>query len=568
MGVGPATFNSGGQSSQHYIPGVYSRPNYIVNEGGGVSSGNVVILGYSELGKPNELLVFSSANDARAELLSGEGLTGVVEAFRPGGDIVPQQIGFMRVNPGTQSQRALQKSAVDVFVVKSSSYGVPMNQVRLKFSAGTTAGTHKIETEYKGNTETFDDIERKSIEIQYTGAGTPATLTIDATKLTTAITGAAADNLDITLADYQTVSELAQFINNQTAYTATVVADEILDSPSELDMVTAIDILTAPVTLKSDYQAVFEALELSAYIGEVTKSGANRQVPDYDAALVYLTGAVSGAYTVTEFLASLAALETADVQLVGTSSTDAAVHSLIKDHCVSMSSVEGRKERQFLVGGAAGETVAQVVTRAKNLNVDLGQVCTPGYYDFNDAGKRVLYAPSYYACKLLGLTSASAVNEPSTNKTVGHLGWEKAYKNPELETLIKGGVTAGGKDESENNITVRAVTAYQGTALQRNESSMKRIQFFQDRDLRKRIERATIGTPLIGEKKLAVVDTVFERAILDWKASGLIVANGSSLYSGYTRRIVGDQILIEYNTWNTSPTNFVFIAHNISVLSQ
>jgi len=149
MGVDPAIFSSAGQRSQHYIPGAYSRNNFIANEGGGVSSGNICILGDVDLGEPQKLLVFDSANDARAELQSGAGLEGVIQAFKPGNDLTPQQVGFMRVNPGTQSSRTLELSAVDVFTVKSFSYGVPMNQLRLKFSAGTVVGSHKIETEKK-----------------------------------------------------------------------------------------------------------------------------------------------------------------------------------------------------------------------------------------------------------------------------------------------------------------------------------------------------------------------------------------------------------------------------------
>ena len=95
-----------------------------------------------------------------------------------------------------------------------------------------------------------------------------------------------------------------------------------------------------------------------------------------------------------------------------------------------------------------------------------------------------------------------------------------------------------------------------------------RETLYQDGDLRTRMERALIGTPNLGNTQLAAVDSIFERTIQDWFALGIIVANGGVLYDGYTRNIVGDQIVIEYNTWNTAPTNFVFITHNISVLTQ
>ena len=91
---------------------------------------------------------------------------------------------------------------------------------------------------------------------------------------------------------------------------------------------------------------------------------------------------------------------------------------------------------------------------------------------------------------------------------------------------------------------------------------------YQARDLRQRFERAFIGTPNIGNAQLAKVDTIFERAIKDWFAEGIIVSSEGQLYTGYTRRIVADQIVVQYNTWDTAPTNFVFTTHNISVLVQ
>ena len=568
MGVNPATFSSAGQISQHYIPGAYSRRNFVSNEGGGVSAGNICILGYAELSEPKVLSVFDSANDARTALKSGEGLEAVIQAFAPGNDLTPQQVGFIRVNPGTQSERTLLLSAVDVFTVKSYSYGVPMNQVRLKYSAGTVVGSYKIETEFQGETSETDDIERDSFSIQYTGAGTPATMTIDATTLVTAITGgASSDDLSITLADYPTISELVQYIDNHASYTATILTDTITQLSTDLDAVTTVDLLAA-YTVKSDYQALYEALVADPLLGDVTKEGIIRAVPTVDADYVYLTGATTGAYTTTEFTDALEVLEQEDVQLMATPSTEAAVHILIKNHCVSMNAVEGKRERQFYVGGATGEDETAVKLRASNLNSSFGSLCAPGYYAYNDLGVETLYAASYLGCKQVGMVSALSLNNPTTSKTMNILRWEKDYTRSQLNELIKGGVLTGARDQDGVYITIRSITTYQGSLLQKNEASIMRESLYQSADLRTRMEKALIGTPNLGDAQLATVDSIFERAIQDWKGQGIIVANGGLLYSGYTRRIVGDQIIVEYNTWNTAPTNFVFITHNISVLVQ
>lgn len=567
-GPGPATFSSAGQISQHWIPGAYSRNNFVSNEGGGVSSGNICILGFAETGEPSKLLVFDSANDARAELTAGEGLEGIIQAFKPGNDLTPQQVGFIRVNPGTQSSRVLQLSASDRFTVKSFSYGVPMNQVRLKLSAGTTAGTRKIETEYKGATEVTDNIEKKSFSLQYVGAGSAAVMTIDATTLATTITGGpGGEDLSITLADYPTISELVSFIDNQTGYSATIITSIITEKSTEIDAVTGQDILTASYTVKSDYQALYEALQADPLLGEITKEGIIRNLPDNDADFVYLTGGTSGLYTTTEFTNSLEVLEQEDVQLLATPSTELAVHVLIKDHCVTMNSVEGRKERQFYVGGALGETVDQVKTRNATLNSAFGSNCSPGYYNFNDSGVETLYAPSYYGCQQVGMVSALALNTPTTHKTANILRWEKDYKRSEINDLVKNGTLVGAKDDDGLYITIRSLTTFQGALLQKNEASIQRETLYQAADLRRRMEKGLVGTPNLGNDQIATATSIFERAIKDWAGLGIIVPNNGVLYSGLVITINGDIISIEYNTWNTAPTNFVFITHNISVLS-
>jgi hypothetical protein len=569
MGVNPAIFTSAGQRSEHYIPGGYSRRNYIPNAGGGVSAGNVCILGESRAGEPHKLLVFSSANDARATLESGTGLEGVLKAFNPGGGLVPQQIGFMRVNKGTQSGRTLTKTGADVFSVKSFSYGVPMNQVKMKLEAGTISGSHKRTTEYKGSQFIQDNVERKSFSIQYTGAGSAAVMSISTTALSTTVTGGpGGENLSITLADYPTVSELVQYIEDHSAYTATVLTNDSTESTALFDLVTAQDIDTAAYTVKSDLQAIIEAFESSVLLEDVTLISATRIIPDNDTDWVYLTGATDGAYTTTEWGEALDNLLEEDIQLVATPVTTEAIHVLIKNHCDTANGVEGKAERQFYVGGAWGEDVSAVSARAAVLNSEYGSLCSPGFYDYNDAGVKTAYAASYYACKQVGALSALNLNNPTTWKTISHLGWEKDYKKSELNTLIQAGVLCGGKKPDGSLITVRSITTYQGSLLQKNEASMMRESLYMNRDLRTAVETALTGTPLLGETQLAAVDAIFYRKINEWFKAGLIVKgeDQANLFWGYTRRIVGDQIQVEYNTYDTAPTNFTFITSNHNVL--
>ena len=102
MGVSPAKFDSAGQSTQHYIPGNYSRRN-TVGAGSGVSSGNLCIIGSSMGGKPLTLHSVADKAEAKDLLVSGSLLDGVVQAFNGSNTYIPQQVFCMRVNVGTQS---------------------------------------------------------------------------------------------------------------------------------------------------------------------------------------------------------------------------------------------------------------------------------------------------------------------------------------------------------------------------------------------------------------------------------------------------------------------------------
>lgn len=568
MGVQPVTFSSAGQSSQHLIPGGFSRRNYIPSNGGGVSAGNVVILGDSRLGKPGELLIFSNASEAQSTLLSGDGLEGVIQAFDPGNDIVPQQIGFVRVNDGSEASTTLLNSEDEIIAMDSFDYGLPMNQIRRKFSAGTAASTYKVEVIYKGNSVTIDNIVRESFSILYSGSGDPATITITPTTLSTACTGSTDDNLTITLADFPTVEELVTYINGQTNYTATLLTADGTQLSTHLDSITGVSILSE-LDIKSNLQAVIEAFESIPYVTNVTFEHTSRILPDVDTDYVFFTGGTDGAYTTTEWNTVLSYLLEKDVQFISTPVVTEAIHILIKNHCVQASSVEGKAERQFYVGCDIGETVDEAIERSKNLNSMYGSLCYNGYYQYNDSRIKTLYSASYFACKQVGMLSALAINNPTTWKSFNILGWEYELTKSQLNSLIANGVLAGGKKPNGTLITVRSVTTFQGNLLQKNEASCMRESLYIDRDLRTTIENALTGTPILGVSSLSAVDTIFERKIQEWYNLGIVVKGADKpLYWGYTRTIVADAIYINYTCYIATPNNFQFTTSNHAIYAE
>jgi hypothetical protein len=563
-----AVFNSGGEQSTHYLPGAFSRLKYIKGTGGLVSSSNACFLGDCRGGKPNELLVFGSPAEAEEILRSGPLLDSVKHSFSPGGGLTPQRIGAIRVNPGTQATRVYQETAETMITATAWDYGLHTNQLKSKFEAGTTSG-HKITTSFQNNDEeVFDNVERESISIQYTGSDTVGTIEITKTALIT--TDDSGVDLNLLFTIYPKIEDLVNYINDQANYTCSLIGLSTHKS-SHLDSVTAgTDIKTSAVTLNSDLQAIIETMISSAWIFTATfnTSAGAREVPDYDASWVYFGGAVDGAYTTTEWTASLTYAENQNIQLIGTPAEDSATHAMIKTHCNSMNSVTGKNERQFIVGGASGETVAQIGARAIALTTEFGALASPEFkhYDFDDLSKTKTWSPAYYAAKLIGMNVALSLNEPVTFKNVDVLSFEKTFTIPETEELIKNGVMVGIKHRRSGQlITARGVTTYQGSELQKNEFSMMREALFVSRDLREAVESSFVGKAM-SNNLLGGVDAIVYGKLSTYYDMGLF--NGDPPYWGYVKTVLGDQIKIEYDANLTPPTNFIFVTSHMHVYAS
>lgn len=565
MGVSPAVFQSGGKLSQHVIPGGYSRIDFVQGFGGNASANNAVIMGDSRGGEPNKLLWFSSPSEAEDVLRDGSLLDAIRLAFSPGGGYVPQRIGAMRVNPGTQASYNVQGGGETQIVLKAWDYGLHGNQVKFKIENGTTTGkklTVKFQTEDEIVT---DNIAKSAFKIQYTGSG--STVTMDITKLKLTTTVDASGDLDLEFATYGTVQDLVNYINDQDDYTAEVVGGAETLETTKLDSLSSQNIKTSEYTALANLQALIDAMGDIGWFGSATfnSSATSRSVPDNLSSWTYLTGATDGAYTASEWAASLTAMESEDVQMIASPSTDSAVHLLIKAHVSKMNSVTGKSERQALLGGAASETVAQVKTRAQNLALDTVLLGDLTFKQYDSAGVIQIWAPSYYACMLMGQAVALALPEPMTNKEVNILEVVNARTDSEIEELIKGGVCVARRDRTGRFVTVRSVTTFQTDTLQRNEFSMMRTALYVSRDLRTTIEQSFVGRAATNSL-LSDIDATASRKLVQYTDLGFF--SGDPAYQGYKRTVAGDQVKIEFEANLTAPTNFVFITSHLTVFSD
>jgi hypothetical protein len=573
MGVKPQIFLANGKASQHLDPGAFSDLNFLQGAGGAVSINRGVILGDSRGGLPNTLLWFTSDTQARDTLRSGPLLDAVIHAFDPGNDLRPQAVAAWRVNPGLKAGFTVQGNtgAINLILLTAWDNGLHGNQVKFKLEPGTNAGK-KLTMGFQANTPiVLDDIDRPSITVRYNGTCTTATCSISKTDLTTSIDGGG--GLSVPFASFPTLDDVVNYINDQANYVATLLGTGSSKS-TELDVGGSVVIKATTATFKSTLQAIIDAFASMPWIGSAlfNTGAASRAIPDNYATYTYLTGGTDGAYTSSEMTAALTLLEQENVQLVGTSSEDAAFHLLVKSHCEKMNSRTGKSERQFIVGGAAGESVSAFQTRCVTLNSTAGMCAYPGFVfsDFNDPTKTKTWSPAYYAARLLGQAIAVAPNEPLTNKQLSHFGWEKTLTQSEIESCIALGGCVGKRKKDGSFVTARSINTYQGSELAKCEFSMMREALFMARDLRSAIENVFIGRALTLDL-LGFVDAVFAGKMALYKDMGLVVADqnhGNRVYWGYVKSVNGDTVRIEYSCNLVAPFNFAFIVQNMGVFAS
>lgn len=562
MGIGAAVFESAGCISEHYIPGVYTRNN-IVSAGNGISSGNVCILGESVGGKPHTLLVAGDKAEAKEQLLSGSLLEAVSHAFSGSRVYTPQYIYFMRVNPATPSQLLLQGGGVDVLKVTSSDYGAHTNSLKLLVKDNRAeGGGYSVSVSYKGNTSTTSNISRPSFSIRCSEAGTTGTITIDAKGVSLKLDSEETATT-IAYSECELISDLVTRINETDKYNAIIIDSDPTAATSDLDYISNIALGGEAVTIYSDLSAIIAAIKKLPYIGSVElvvddTSGiaAPRNPLDDTTSYLYFTLGSESPATMADWIDALAALETYNIQIVTTPSTNSAIHSLIADHCTTMSSTTRRRERTFIVGMPLGTTIARGIEEAKLLNTHLGSVIIDGATCSDPlTGSSVTISPAILACKMAGIEGATSPSVCLTNKALNLTSITRRYVDAEYNRMIAGGLMPFGTNDSGDIICIRAMTSYQGNSLIQNERSMVRAMLYMDRDLRNAFAPRIGTTTAPSESEIIQVLSMKGK---EWLSRDLVTDGGSEPVFDTKVKFVGDKIYITYSRYIRAPTNFIF----------
>ena len=567
MGVSPAIFESGGQRSEHYVPGVYGR-SFNVSSPSGISAGNLCILGKSNGGQPYKMIELSGLADAKETLVGGELLDAIAHAFSASNTYIPQKVYAMRVNDGTQSQTILVNGATDLLKLKSWDWGVHTNQLKILVATGTTAGSKKITLAYKEMSETIDNIINAALTVSYYGDGDTPTVTVGKDSISFGAVipsgepdeGTPTDTLTVSFADFDTLESLAAYINNSDVWQANVVGNNAELASVKLDTITSAAVEETGTTLYANFDAFLTAISSMQLIGSVEILDSNtRQVPDNTDSYVYFTGGTVGSYGTQQWTNALSALELEDVQIIATPSTESAVHALISTHCTTMSNVINRKERTAILGGAVGISDESAISAAQGLNNKLISYCCDNPIKVNlISGKTETLSGAMLGVMLAAMESSMSPNNPLTFKQLNVLGFTKTRKVSNITTLIKAGIMVcnSNPENLTEYICIRALTTFQGNDLINNERSMVREDLFMNRDLRAQFK------PVIGSEGISVnaaIRTLIDRAA-EWALNGYIIPTDDNQNVWDIKvRINGDKVYITYSRYLAAPVNFVFI---------
>lgn len=204
--------------------------------------------------------------------------------------------------------------------------------------------------------------------------GTTASVTITATDLTTSVVGGSGANLSLKLADFKKLGDLAQFINSQTGYKASVATALYAQTASTaLDAGTfamASDFDSKPARLKKDAFGFFDKLSkgsANVQLGLTTAARASSGLPDAQSTF-FLAGGSKGSTSAANIVSAIDALKKLRGNFVvplfsrdatsdiadgltdpASSYTISGIHAAVSSHVIEMSKLKTRRHRQAFV---------------------------------------------------------------------------------------------------------------------------------------------------------------------------------------------------------------------------
>lgn len=562
------------------IPGVYTKSEFPPNLGGGGTSLNVVaIIGQGKGGVPHnasgfkdeeKFSVLTSVAQAIDLIRGADGLPMTEFFLSPSKNpnLSPPQLAlFFRVDPAIRGSATLDATATPTIDLVSTRWGQLANQISRKIESATTLG-HKVTIKFQGKVlAEQDDVGFEYMEIEYTGAGTPATLDITATSLTTAVTGGnPIDSFVLLFADFPKLGDLVEYINEQADYTCTLKDKSNADTTT-FDAVTAAD-LTSAVIAVAHVEALIQFITENSQ-GELVAtltSAATRDDIDNDSSFIFLTSGTEGTTTNSEWAAALALMEKFSINHVLAATGDATINAMVDQHVIDMSKITAKRNRSAGFGAVSGLTQTARKVESKAVNSARSEYWMTEFSrpDSQNDNITKLFAPFFGAALGAGIRFGNHETISATFKDVNATAVSETLNQVEADSIIN----AGGSylQREERGIVVgHNVTTFQGQNLILNLPSMLRTADAITLDSQAKIKLRIAG--LLKAPSASVIKNMQNflltvllpgyRDVKGWLTDDLI--SGDPAFSDIEFKLSGDRFDFSFTGIIPAPLHFVFI---------
>ena len=424
----------------------------------------LALLGECTGGEPGAVQFFSEPLVARKTLKGGELLKACEKAWNPvsstkegvelGGANI---IAVIRTNNATKSKLEIIKDNPDKpqIVFQSKDWGSNTNY-QIKIQDGTTDGTKllTIHDQSEDIYESFDNLGRL-FSIGYTGEQPYAELNVfrDSEGIVWFQTkigeDAASAEEDIKIAlnrnVYKTMRSLVLDLQSYENYrVVSAVRYNLRITVADLDFVTGMNIkateLNPTYSVTAVYADIAQYLQTNSRLIEVLSfdrtQGEIGNLENY----AFLTGGEEGT-SPASWIKYFDQLANFDIDYIVPLTADISIHAELAEHVNTCSGTMGR-ERRGVVGGNVGETVAETIQRARDLNSSRMQVVHGGFYDVNSNSELELYAPYVLAAQHAGRVTFLPDGESATHDVYRMSNPEYKLEGSEISQLLQGGCLA------------------------------------------------------------------------------------------------------------------------------
>lgn len=324
----------------------------------------------------------------------------------------------------------------------------PGDLAALGVAAGLYVSAQESEIEFSvkrqdtNTNESFQVEAEVALSVGY--VGTSASLQIADGVMTITVVGGAGQSLTIDLSQYPTMADLAAFINSQTGYSASSIANSNNLSPLRLDEVSAVGIASSgdvePGRIKRAAYNMALKISQSSVVDLEFSVGAG--LPAEMALASFLSNGAKGSTTAADIVNAIPSLESIKVNFVlplfsrnasediadgltesSSTYTIDAINFAIKSHVLAMSTTKLKRNRVAMLSKWA--SYSEVKAHAQSLASYRCTLFVQKSSQTNSQGDIVEFMPWHTACIAAGMQSAGFYKS-LTNKFANII----SYKDP------------------------------------------------------------------------------------------------------------------------------------------